>query len=110
MINQWDIYLANLDPVKWHEQSWLRPVLIVQNNILNKNLNTVVVAPITSNRKAEWKMTTYFLESRVSWLNKDSIALLFQIRTIDKVRLINKIWNLSNDEFILLKKQLMFVF
>ncbi len=109
MVNQWDIYLANLNPVQWHEQSWFRPVLIIQNNILNKNLNTVVVAPITSNTKAKWKMTTYFLW-QISWLQKDSIALLFQIRTIDKSRLTSKIWSIDKDEFLLIKKQLMFVF
>ena len=46
-IKQAGIYLANLDPVKVHEQSGCRPILILQNDILNKNLNTVIVAPLT---------------------------------------------------------------
>lgn len=110
MIHQWDIYLANLNPVKWHEQSWFRPVLVMQNDILNRNLNTVVIAPITSNLNAKWKMTTHFLDSKISGLNKESVALLFQIRTLDKTRLVEKIWTLTKEEFQAVKKQLMFVF
>lgn len=49
MICQGDIYFTDLNPIKGHEQAGFRPVLIMQNNILNKNLNTVIIAPITSN-------------------------------------------------------------
>ncbi len=83
-IKQGDIFLANLNPIKGHEQTGTRPIIILQNNILNKNLNTIIIIPITSNLAAKGKMTTYFLEKNVTNLNKDSVALLFQIRTIDK--------------------------
>ena len=110
IIRQGDIYLVDLNPVKGHEQAGLRPALVVQNDILNENLSTVVIAPITSNLKAKGKLTTSFLSKNTSHLNQDSVALLFQIRTIDKGRLGKKIVRLNREEFIRIKEQLRFVF
>jgi len=110
MIYQGDIYLADLSPIKGHEQAGMRPVLILQNNILNKNLNTIVIAPLTSNLKAKGKLTTYFLSSAVFNLKQDSVILLFQIRTIDKTRLIKKIISLDESIFYKIKEQLNYIF
>ena len=107
---QADIFLADLNPVKGHEQSGYRPVLVLQNDVLNKNLNTIVIAPITSSMKANGKLTTYFLNKDISKLNRDSIVLLFQIRTIDKERLEKKISELKNEDFLKIKKQLRYIF
>ncbi len=109
-MRQGDIYLANLNPVKGHEQAGFRPVLVMQNNILNTNLNTIIVAPITSNLKAKGKMTTYFLSQKISKLSKDSVVLLFQLRTLDKSRLKKKISNMGEALCLEIKKQLSFVF
>ncbi|MBD3331020.1 hypothetical protein GF354_05875 [Candidatus Peregrinibacteria bacterium] len=109
-IEQGEIYLANLNPVKGHEQAGYRPVLVLQNNILNKNLSTVIIAPITSNLKAKGRFTTYFLNKKVSALDKDSVVLLFQLRTIDKSRLEKKIKKLKETEFLGIKEQMKFVF
>lgn len=109
-MKQGDIYLANLNPIKGHEQGGLRPVLIIQNDILNKNLNTAVIIPITSNLKAKNSLITWFLPKKECRLKQDSVALLFQIRTIDKKRLIKKVANLKKDECNQIIKQLKFVF
>ena len=109
-IEQGDIFLADLNPVKGHEQAGFRPVLIMQNDILNKNLNTVIIAPITSNLKAKGKLTTYFLPKNKSKLDKDSVILIFQIRTIDKNRLQNKISKIANDDFLKIKREFKFIF
>ena len=108
-IKQGGIFLANLNPIKGHEQAGTRPVIILQNNILNKNLNTVIIIPITSNLSAKDKITTYFLAKNISSLNKDSVALLFQIRTINKNRLTKKISELNKQTFRKLKNQFNFV-
>ena len=110
MIEQGDIFLADLNPVKGHEQSGLRPVLVMQNDILNKNLNTVLIAPITSNLQAKGKLTTFFLTSTSSGLQHDSVILLFQMRTIDITRLTKKLTHLSTPQFLLIKDQLRFIF
>lgn len=102
--------MADLNPIKGHEQAGFRPVLVMQNDILNANLNTVVIAPITSNLSAKGKLTTYFLSRIASRLNQDSVILLFQIRTIDKSRLRRMIARLSKEEFFRIREQLRFVF
>jgi len=109
-ILQGDIFLADLNPVKGHEQAGYRPVLVMQNDLLNRNLNTVIVAPIISNLKAKGRLTTFFLSCDESGLDRDSVVLLFQLRTIDKSRLEKKILNLGSECFAGVKAQLKFIF
>ena len=109
-ITQGDIFLADLNPVRGHEQAGFRPVLILQNDILNENLSTVVIAPITKNLHAKGLMTTFFLYKKVSKLNHDSIVLLFQVRTLDKVRLTERISIIPAPIFMEAKRQLQQVF
>lgn len=109
-IKQGTIILADLEPVKGSEQGGYRPVIVLQNNVLNKHLNTVIIAPITKNLKAKGLFTTYFFERKLSGLNFDSIALLFQIRTIDKSRLKKKLGIIPQPKFLELKRQLGLIF
>lgn len=109
-IHQGEIYLADLNPVYGHEQGGFRPVLVLQNETLNKNLHTVIVAPITSNLKAKGFLTIYFLAKKISGLPHDSLALLFQLRTIDKRRLKRKVGMLSSDMIRAAKRQTLFLF
>lgn len=91
------IYYADLDPVVGCEQGGLRPVLIVQNNIGNRFSPTVIVAAITSRRQCRNKLPTHIeLSCPKHGLEKDSIVLLEQIRTIDKKRLKHKISDLDD--------------
>lgn len=85
-ISRGDIYYANLEPVIGSEQGGERPVLIIQNDKGNRYSPTVVIAPITSkvHRKKQLLTHVYLL---CSDLPKNSMALLEQIRTIDKKRL-----------------------
>ena len=85
------LYYADLSPVVGSEQGGVRPVLIIQNDIGNKYSPTVIVAAITSQiNKA--KLPTYIeISAHEYGLNKDSVILLEQIRTIDKKRLREKI-------------------
>jgi len=109
-IKQGSIILADLNPIKGSEQGGYRPVLVMQNNILNKHLSTVVVAPITKNLKAKGFFTTFLIDKKSSGLSFDSLALLFQIRTIDKARLKKPLGTISTGQFLELKKQLALVF
>ena len=109
-IKQGEIYLADLNPVKGHEQGGYRPVLVMQNNILNKHLNTAVIAPITTNLKAKGLMTTFFLDQKKSRLQHDSVVLIHQLRTIDKIRLKKKICSLNEFEIADIREQLSLIF
>ena len=91
-----DIYYDDLSPVVGSEQGGIRPVLVIQNDIGNKYSPTVIAAAITSQiNKA--KMPTHIeLAAKDYGLNKDSVILLEQIRTIDKRRLREKIGRIDD--------------
>ncbi|MDK1738141.1 type II toxin-antitoxin system PemK/MazF family toxin [Dellaglioa algida] len=90
-----DIFYADLSPVVGSEQGGMRPVLIIQNNIGNRYSPTVIVAAITA-RIQKPKMPTHvgLLASR-DGIEKDSVILMEQMRTIDKQRLKDRITHLS---------------
>jgi mRNA interferase MazF len=82
-----DIYYADLSPVVGSEQGGFRPIIVVQNDIGNKFSPTVIAAAITSKTTEKAKLPTHVPISTVSGLEKNSLALLEQIRTIDRRRL-----------------------
>ncbi len=90
-----DVYYANLNPVIGSEQGGVRPVLVLQNDIGNKYSPTTIVAAITSKIKKAKLPTHVELEAGQFDLDKDSVILLEQIRTIDKRRLKEKIAHLD---------------
>ena len=98
MVKRGDIYYADLSPVVGSEQGGVRPVLIVQNDIGNRYSPTVIAAAVTS-RMTKTKLPTHIeIASGVGGLDKDSVVLLEQIRTLDKRRLREKIGELSTKE------------
>lgn len=94
-VKRGDIYYADLSPVVGSEQGGIRPVLIVQNDVGNKFSPTVIAAAITSQRFKTDLPTHIRVSGADSGLQKDSIVLLEQVRTIDKKRLREKMGNLS---------------
>lgn len=91
------LYYADLSPVVGSEQGGVRPVLIIQNDIGNKYSPTVIVAAITSQINKAKLPTHIEISANEYGLNKDSVILLEQIRTIDKKRLREKIGCLDNN-------------
>lgn len=90
-----DIFYANLSPVIGSEQGGSRPVLILQNDIGNKYSPTIIVAAITA-QISKGKLPTHIeLKADKCNLERDSVVLLEQLRTIDKKRLRNKITTLD---------------
>lgn len=89
-IKRGDIYYADLSPVVGSEQGGVRPVLIVQNDVGNKYSPTVIAAAITSQHGKTSLPTHIAIEATNSGLQKDSVVLLEQVRTIDKKRLKEK--------------------
>lgn len=96
-IERGDIYFANLEPVVGSEQGGERPVLVIQNNMGNKFSPTVVVAAITSRVNTKKVLPTHALLTCGS-LPKNSMALLEQVRTIDKTRLGNYVGSIDENE------------
>ncbi|WP_411842608.1 type II toxin-antitoxin system PemK/MazF family toxin [Salinicoccus sp. HZC-1] len=93
-----EVYLADLSPVQGSEQGGKRPVVIIQNNIGNYHSPTVIVAAITG-RINKAKIPTHVEISKDTYnLDKDSVILLEQIRTVDKNRLREKLTYLNDDK------------
>ena len=100
MIKRGELYYADLSPVIGSEQGGVRPVLVVQNDVGNKYSPTVIAAAVTSKiNKA--KLPTHIELSAVDFgLQRDSVVLLEQIRTIDKRRLKERIGELSENTML----------
>lgn len=90
-VRRGDIFYADLNPVVGSEQGGVRPVLIVQNDVGNRYSPTVIIAAITSQIDKAKLPTHIELEKREFGLEKDSVILLEQLRTIDKKRLKEKV-------------------
>ncbi|MEW6522356.1 MAG: type II toxin-antitoxin system PemK/MazF family toxin [Bacillota bacterium] len=96
-IRRGDIYYADLSPVVGSEQGGFRPVLVVQNDIGNKYSPTTIVAAITSQIDKAKLPTHVELPASEYRLEKDSVLLLEQVRTVDKRRLREYITRLSDE-------------
>lgn len=106
-IRRGEIYYADLSPVVGSEQGGVRPVLILQNDIGNKYSPTVIVSAITS-QLGKAKLPTHIELSAERYnLPKNSVALLEQIRTLDKRRLQGKITTLSPEKMREVNKALL---
>ncbi len=90
-----DVYYADLRPVIGSEQGGIRPVLIVQNNVGNKHSPTIICAAITSKMNKAKLPTHIELDATRYDMEKDSVVLLEQLRTIDKKRLKDKVCHLD---------------
>lgn len=106
LIRRGDIYYADLRPVIGSEQGGIRPVLIIQNDMGNKHSPTVICAAITSKMKA--KLPTHVTISAERYgIEKDSVILLEQVRTIDKSRLRERVCHLDSNALECVDRALM---
>lgn len=89
VIERFGVYLVNLDPTIGHEIKKTRPCLIISPDEMNRNISTVIIAPMTT------KGRNY--PSRIPCLfqGKKGQIILDQIRTIDKERLVKKLGVIS---------------
>ncbi len=91
-LNQYAIVLVNLDPTIGSEIKKTRPCFIISPNEMNKYLNTIVLAPMTTSLKK------YPTRVSVNHNGKKGMIAIDQIRTVDKTRIIRIFENLTNAE------------
>jgi mRNA interferase MazF len=96
-VKRGDVFYADLSPVVGSEQGGVRPVLVIQNDIGNRFSPTVIVAAITAQIQKAKLPTHVEIEAKEHGMERDSVILLEQIRTIDKQRLTDKITHLDDD-------------
>lgn len=99
MVNKWEIYYCNPDPVQGSKQKGTRPVLIISADAVNHNLTVSTVLPL-SRIKAKEKIypTEILLPTDITGLPKLSVAMAQQVRTISHNRLIDKVGSISDQE------------
>lgn len=84
-IRQYDVYLINLDPTIGHEIRKTRPCLVISPNEMNNNIQTVMIAPMTT------KSHSYPSRIKTKLKGKSGFIVLDQIRTVDKKRLVKRL-------------------
>jgi len=92
-----EIFLINFDPTIGSEIKKTRPAIILQNDVSNEYSSITIVAAITSKFDDNLYPTEVFIKANEGGLTKDSVALLNQIRSIDKQRLIKKMGIINSD-------------
>ena len=91
-LKQYQIVLVNLDPTVGSEMKKTQPCVIISPNEMNKYLQTIVVAPMTSSSK------TYPTRVEINHDNKKGWIVLDQIRTVDRQRIVKVLGNLTDKE------------
>ena len=95
-----DVFWADLNPTKGHEQAGRRPVVILSHEIFNKHSGTVIAAALTSQpQRAGFPLT---LQLHSTKLPKTSWVKISQVRTLSVQRLGRKITKASTDELNLI--------
>src|SRR5688572_19402847 len=96
-MRQGEIWMSDLNPVTGSGQAGRRPVVILSGNLMNKFLQVVITAPLTSKIK-NYQGNTVLKPSQINGLKQESKLMVFHIRSISKARLIEKIGEISKEE------------
>jgi mRNA interferase MazF len=89
VVSRFEVYLVRLDPAQGHEIRKTRPALIISPDEMNRHIETVIVAPMTS------KGRPYPTRVPVKFQGKSGQVVLDQLRTVDKSRLVKRLGRLS---------------
>jgi mRNA interferase MazF len=92
VIDQYEVFLIDLDPTRGHEIRKSRPCLVVSPNAMNRAIGTVIVAPMTT------KSRNYPTRVRLRFQRKQGWIVLDQIRTVDKARLVKRLGRIADHE------------
>jgi mRNA interferase MazF len=104
-IKQFDIWIADLEPQRGTETGKVRPVLVVQTNLLKDHPSTVI-CPITTNVISSSEILRVHIKKGIANLKSDSDIMIDQIRAIDNRRLTQKVGELPLDLQIIVKENI----
>ncbi|HEB73341.1 MAG TPA: type II toxin-antitoxin system PemK/MazF family toxin [Nitrospirae bacterium] len=89
VISRFEVHLITLDPTRGREIKKTRPCLVVSPDEMNHNIDTVIVAPMTT------KGRPYPTRIPLTFKGKRGHVVLDQLRTVDKSRLVKKLGQVS---------------
>jgi mRNA interferase MazF len=97
-MEQYDIFLINLDPTIGHEIKKTRPCVLISPNEMNENIKTIIIAPMTT------KSHEYPTRIKITFNGTVGWVVLDQIRAIDKKRIIKRLGKLNSKKIEEIKK------
>ena len=92
VVQRFDVFLVNLDPTQGREIQKTRPCVVISPNEMNRQLATVIIAPMTTQGR------DYPTRIACQFQGKTGQIVLDQIRTVDKTRLVKRLGQISPDE------------
>jgi mRNA interferase MazF len=90
-----EVWQADLNPTQGSEQAGIRPVIIFQNDLVSQFSTTTIAIPLTTNQRRAALPVCLPIAQGSGGLSQDSVALCFQLRVLDKTRLIRALGQLS---------------
>lgn len=96
-IKQFEIWIADLNPRMETETGKVRPVIVVQTDLLNKEHPSTIICPITTNVKPEAEILRVHLKKSKFGLKEDCDVMIDQLRAVDNKRLVKKVGEIDSD-------------
>ena len=96
-IKQFEIWIADLNPRIGTEAGKIRPVIVVQTELLNREHPSTIVCPITTNVKPDSEILRVHLKKSKFGLKEDCDIMIDQVRAIDNKRLVKKVGEVDSD-------------
>ena len=109
-IKQYEIWIADLNPRVGTETGKVRPVLVVQTDLLNKIHPSAIICPITTNVQKHSEFLRVHLEKGTGNVKEACDIMIDQIRAIDNKRLIKRIGKIPTQKQESLKDNLKIIF
>ncbi|MBI5166256.1 MAG: type II toxin-antitoxin system PemK/MazF family toxin [candidate division NC10 bacterium] len=94
-VKKWHVYLADLNPKIGTEPGKVRPVVVVQTDLLNSTHPSTIICPITTNVQPEAQVLRVHLRKGEAGLKQRSDVMVDQLRAIDNRRLIRQLGKIS---------------
>jgi len=107
-VRRGEIWLANLNPIRGSEQAGTRPVLIFQNDKINKFTTTFLSIPLTTNLRRAALPSCLAIPQGEGGLTHDSVALCHQLRVLDRARLLKKLGDVKDETLTAVESIVMF--
>ena len=96
-VKQFEIWIADLNPRMGTETGKIRPVIVVQTDLLNKEHPSTIICPITTNVKPDSEILRVHLKKSKFRLKVDCDIMIDQVRAIDNKRLVKKIGEVDSN-------------
>lgn len=91
------LYSADLNPRFGTETGKIRPVLVIQTDLMNTDHPSTIILPLTSQVRPQAEILRIHLKKGESGLKKDSDVMIDQMRSIDNRRFKSELGRLSGE-------------